>query len=63
MPKEASTVKVCGILIVKKQKKCTQNILVSNLFLDRQCNIISIHRYLFLDRQCNIIYIHRYLDN
>jgi len=33
-----------GVLMVKKLNKCTLSILVSTLFLDKQCNI-SIHLY------------------
>jgi len=45
VPKGASVARTHVVLIVKKVNKCTLSILVSNLFLDRQCNI-SIHHYL-----------------
>jgi len=36
IPKSTSATRVRGVLIVKKLNKCILNILVYNLFLDRQ---------------------------
>jgi len=37
------TLRTHSVLILKKLKKCTQSILLSNLFLDRQCPFYLLH--------------------